>query len=99
MDQIQRAVLHDLSIDSRFDPFPFEPPEHVLVREQRSNWGKIVESFGSRELAARSAWVLEQSCGEVVADHVAEDVVFGVVDGDVFRVFGCDDRELALGDI
>jgi hypothetical protein len=96
VDQIQATVLEHLAIDGRLHLLALKSSEHFLARQNWSDWSKVVEAFGSCKLAAGSPRILEHSCGKVVASDVAKYVIFRTFNGDVFRILGGDDGELAL---
>lgn len=98
MNQVQATVLQHLAVDSRLDCLPLKSSEHFLARQNWSNWSKVVKTFGSRKLAAGSPRILEHPRSEVVANDVAQYVIFRIFNRDVFRILGGDDGELALSE-
>jgi len=96
MYQSTPTVLEDLAVD-------FERHLRVLYRTERArtcqDWTqgcKSIECFASSELTTTTLRVLKHARRQIIAYSVSQDIVVGVLYGNVSSVFRSDNRKFSL---
>lgn len=89
-------ILHDFPISSGRDPQGLEIRQGPCRQDARSDGAEAVETFRVAGLATGGAGSLPVAGRDVVADREAEDVVEGVLLGDVERRPRGDKAELVF---